>query len=137
SIANVCWRACKSHPIFLSSASFGPSAVRVITATVYSGRREADLVMTSLRSMEPKIDPVSEPIPEPRRGKDCRGHQSGFDLRGQLYRITGVDLTRIDGIEVQNAQTIVSEVGVDNVHSRSASGFFASCQISLLADSEA
>jgi hypothetical protein len=44
---------------------------------------------------------------------DARGHQSGFDLRGQLYRITGVDLTRIDGIEVQNAQTIVSEVGVD------------------------
>ena len=66
-----------------------------------------------LRSMEPKIDPVSEPIPEPRRGKDWRGHQSGFDLRGQLYRITGVDLTRIDGIEVQNAQTIISEVGVD------------------------
>jgi transposase len=66
-----------------------------------------------LRRMEPKIDPVSVPIPEPRRGKDWRGHQSGFDLRGQLYRITGVDLTRIDGIEVQNAQTIISEVGVD------------------------
>jgi len=66
-----------------------------------------------LRSMEPRIDPLNEPIPEPRRGKDARRHQSGFDLRGQLYRITGVDLTRIDGIEVQNAQTIVSEVGVD------------------------
>src|SRR6266702_8447194 len=63
--------------------------------------------------MEPRIDPMSAPIPEPRRGKDARGHQSGFDLRGQLYRITGVDLTRIDGIEVQNEQTIVSEVGVD------------------------
>ena len=66
-----------------------------------------------LRSMEPRIDPLSEPIPEPRRGKDARGHQSGFDLRGQLYRITGVDLTRIAGIEVQTAQTIISEVGVD------------------------
>jgi hypothetical protein len=66
-----------------------------------------------LRSMEPRIDPLNEPIPEPRRGKDARGHQSGFDLRGQLYRITGVGLARIDGIEVQNAQTIVSEVGVD------------------------
>jgi transposase len=66
-----------------------------------------------LRSMEPRIDPMSEPAPELRRGKDARGHQSGFDLRGQLYRITGVDLTRIDGIDVQNAQTMVSEVGVD------------------------
>src|SRR5580704_8889951 len=30
-IANVCWRACKSHPIILISASFGPSTVRVNT----------------------------------------------------------------------------------------------------------
>jgi len=66
-----------------------------------------------LRSMEAKVDPLSDPIPEPRRGKDARRHASGFDLRGQLYRITGVDLTQIDGIEVQNAQTIVSEVCVD------------------------
>jgi hypothetical protein len=29
------------------SASFGPSAVRVNTKTVYSGRSEADLVMAS------------------------------------------------------------------------------------------
>jgi Transposase IS116/IS110/IS902 family len=27
-----------------------------------------------LRSMKPKIDPLSEPIPQPRRGKDARGH---------------------------------------------------------------
>src|SRR5215468_11296166 len=32
------------------SASFGPSAVRVNTETVYSGRREAGLVMTSTGS---------------------------------------------------------------------------------------
>jgi len=66
-----------------------------------------------LRRMEARVDPLSDPIPEPRRGKDARRHPSGFDLRGQLYRVTGVDLTQIDGIEVQNAQTIISEVGVD------------------------
>jgi len=66
-----------------------------------------------LGRMEARVDPLSDPIPEPRRGKDARRHPSGFDLRGQLYRVTGVDLTQIDGIEVQNAQTIVSEVGVD------------------------
>jgi transposase len=63
--------------------------------------------------MESRIDPLSQSVPEPRRGKDARRDPSGFDLRGQLYRITGVDLTQIDGIEVQTAQTIVSEVGVD------------------------
>jgi hypothetical protein len=31
SIANVCWRASKSHPIIFTSASFGPSSVRVNT----------------------------------------------------------------------------------------------------------
>ena len=39
SIANACWRACKSHPIIRISASFGPSTVRVNTETVYSDRR--------------------------------------------------------------------------------------------------
>jgi hypothetical protein len=47
STATVCWRACKSHPIIRISASFGPSAVRVNTETVYSDRREAGVVMTS------------------------------------------------------------------------------------------
>jgi hypothetical protein len=36
-----------------------------------------------------------------------------FELRSELQRITGVDLTRIDGIDVMVAQTLVSEVGLD------------------------
>jgi len=36
-----------------------------------------------------------------------------FDLSSELQRITGVDLTRIDGIDVMVAQTLVSEVGLD------------------------
>jgi transposase len=36
-----------------------------------------------------------------------------FNLSGELQRITGVDLTRIDGIDVMVAQTLVSEVGLD------------------------
>jgi hypothetical protein len=48
SIANTCWRACKSHPIIRISASFGPSTVRVNTETVYSDRREAGVVMASI-----------------------------------------------------------------------------------------
>ena len=31
----------------------------------------------------------------------------------ELHRITGVDLTRIDGIDVMVAQTVISEVGLD------------------------
>jgi hypothetical protein len=65
-----------------------------------------------LRSMEAKVDPLSEPIPQPTdRGKGARPRQPRFDLRGHLYRITGVDLTQIDSIDVQIAQTVISEVG--------------------------
>jgi transposase len=37
----------------------------------------------------------------------------GFDLREELYRISGVDLTGIDGINVLTAQTVLAEVGGD------------------------
>jgi len=40
-------------------------------------------------------------------------HTPQFDLGRELHRITGVDLTRIDGIDVGVAQTVISEVGFD------------------------
>jgi len=65
-----------------------------------------------LKTMEAKADPT-QPTPEPRRMRWPRKHEPRFDLRRQLYRITGVDLTQIDGMDVQTAQTVISEVGVD------------------------
>jgi len=50
-------------------------------------------------------------------GRVGRGHrrknQVHFDLRSELHRITGVDLTSIDAIDVLTAQTIISECGCD------------------------
>ena len=42
-----------------------------------------------------------------------RKNQAHFDLRGRLYQLTGVDLTKIDGINALTAQTIVTECGFD------------------------
>jgi hypothetical protein len=39
--------------------------------------------------------------------------QDQLDLRAELYRISGVDLTRIDGISLQTAQKILFEIGTD------------------------
>jgi transposase len=47
------------------------------------------------------------------RGKKARGNRPQFDLRSELSRISGVDLTRIDSINVLVAQTVISEVGLD------------------------
>lgn len=50
---------------------------------------------------------------EPREGGSRRKGQVHFDLRGQLYELTGTDLTSIDGIDALTAQTVVSESGID------------------------
>ena len=40
----------------------------------------------------------------------------GFVSQGELYRIMGVDLTRIDGVNENTAQLILSELGLDICH---------------------
>jgi len=65
-----------------------------------------------MSKMEQKADPESlAPCP---RNKRAHGNvPDTLDLRKQVYRITGVDLTKIDGINVLTAQTILAEVGCD------------------------
>src|SRR5262249_43558897 len=46
-----------SHPIIRISASFDPSAVRSGHRTVYAGRREADVVMTSFCTLPRELSP--------------------------------------------------------------------------------
>ena len=53
-------------------------------------------------------------------GGPAKGRQRGrarnapkFDLRTQLFNSCGVDLTRIDGIDVSTALAIISETGTD------------------------
>ena len=41
------------------------------------------------------------------------GNLPQFNLAGELERITGVDLTRIDGVDLMTAQTVISEAGLD------------------------
>jgi transposase len=48
-----------------------------------------------------------------KRRRKAGSHAPQFDLGRELHRISGVDLTRIDGIDVGVAQTLVSEVGLD------------------------
>ena len=48
-----------------------------------------------------------------RKTKAAAKNAPRFDLSTELQRVTGVDLTRIDGINVMVAQTLLSEVGLD------------------------
>ena len=56
------------------------------------------------------------PLPEEKRKgrlKKKKGNTPQFDLRADLFRMTGTDLTTIDGIDVMTATTILSEAGWD------------------------
>jgi hypothetical protein len=55
-------------------------------------------------------------LPEEKRKGRREKHKKNkpqFDVREQLFRVTGTDLTRIDGIDVLTAMTVISEAGWD------------------------
>ena len=77
-------------------------------------------IETMLRAFEPRTDPVERPLPSDRKrnrvGKKRRkknGHPNpGVDLRTETYKLFGVDVTQIPGLE-ENALPLFSEVGRD------------------------
>jgi transposase len=71
-----------------------------------------EALAAQLRTMEDQTEPGSKPQ-TPKAGKRAGGNAPQCNLRGELYRISGIDLTLIDGINVMIAQTIVAEVGLD------------------------
>lgn len=61
----------------------------------------------------PTTSEPSAPLEPSAPSRSRRKNQSHFDLRKDLTRICGVDLTRIPGIDALTAQTVLFEVGVD------------------------
>jgi transposase len=53
------------------------------------------------------------PVPPRARPRAHAHNEPAFELREHLYRLSGVDLTRIDGIDACTAMTVLSETGVD------------------------
>ena len=79
-------------------------------------RRIAECDQQLQKHLASLADPVPPQPPEAEpKGKKAKPAKNAprFDLGSELQRITGVDLTRIDGIDVMVAQTLVSEVGLD------------------------
>ena len=67
------------------------------------------------RAIEDQLQRLAAHDGNPQRGKKRSRARNApkFDLRVQLFRMCGVDLTRIDGIDVTTALAVVSEIGVD------------------------
>lgn len=61
----------------------------------------------------PPAPPRDDPSPPASRGQKPRKNQAHFDLTASLYRMVGVDLTAIDGVDALTIQTVLAEVGLD------------------------
>ena len=80
---------------------------------------EAHLKRFADKAKKKEAEPTSDDrngknTPKTRQsGKRTQGNPPRFDLRSELYRVSGVDLARIDGIHLMVAQTVIGEVGLD------------------------
>jgi hypothetical protein len=76
----------------------------------------ADLPTRTLERPSRAGDAPAPTTPQPKKARKkpkTRRNEPTIDLKAELKRICGVDLTSIDGIDVITAQTIISEVGTD------------------------
>ena len=54
-----------------------------------------------------------QPLPPPSRPRKRGGNQPAFPVRAPLHRISGVDLTQIEGMDETTSLVILSEIGLD------------------------
>ena len=82
---------------------------------------ECDLeIEAQLKRFEDRSDGES---PAPNGKRRNQKNAPSFDVQGHLYRMTGVDLTRIDGVDAYTALKVISEVGTDMTKWPSAKHF--------------
>lgn len=63
-----------------------------------------------LQAFHPKVDPEVKPLPPEQKKKRRRNHRdtdSGFNLRVEKYKLFGVGVTQIPGLESQSLAAAV------------------------------
>ena len=66
-----------------------------------------------LKTFGSVVDLPKQPLGPRPKGKKGSKNAPQFDLRTELYRITGIDWAQVDGIDVLTAQTVIAESGAD------------------------
>ena len=67
-----------------------------------------------LGQFDSQVDCRQHPLPPARDShRKPRGNEMHFDLRGELYRILGVDLTQVPGLNALTVHTLLAEIGPD------------------------
>ncbi len=63
--------------------------------------------------LKPRFDDDLPPLPPDPKVNSHSKNAPTFDVRGYLYRLTGVDLTVVDGLDDSTVQLVLSETGTD------------------------
>jgi hypothetical protein len=71
-----------------------------------------EFIETLYNQIESQIDLEEKPLKPALRKKKKPKNSPDFDLRTHLYRIIGVDLTAVDGLNALSVQTFISHTGV-------------------------
>jgi len=66
-----------------------------------------------LKNLDSHLPPEAPALPPDRHPHRPRKNEFRFDMRSELYRIYGVDLTAIPSISALTAHTVLAEVGTD------------------------
>jgi len=64
-----------------------------------------------LESFGSVVDLKTQPLGPRPKGKKGSKNAPKFDLRTELYRVTGIDWAQVNGIDVLTAQTVIAECG--------------------------
>jgi len=81
-----------------------------------------DLYQTKVAECDKEIEAVlasfedaskGKTLPPPHRKGGSYRNAPAFDARSALFRISGTDLTRVEGIDTSIALTLISEIGLD------------------------
>ncbi len=70
-------------------------------------------VESLLHSLARKQGKAARALPPPRCTFRCCDNEPRFDVRDPLFRLSGVDLTQIDGIGPYTALQLIAEIGTD------------------------
>ena len=63
--------------------------------------------------LKPRFDDDLPPLPPDPKVNSHSKNAPTFDVRGHLYRLTGVDLTLVEGLDDSTVQLVLSETGTD------------------------
>jgi transposase len=76
-----------------------------------------------LTAFDSKVDITRAPLHKPKDRHKPRRNEMRFDLRNHLYRIFGVDLTEVPGLNALTAHVLFAEIGPDLSRFANASAF--------------